>query len=97
MKSLLAAVNLLTVAFGNLMVVIVSEVRYFENQVRKNYYSYTSYTHIHMLNMGRDTSMCLDYLEPLTLKSTLIIYTIYLIFTFYYFFLFYVNKVICLT
>jgi len=38
MKSLLAAVNLLTVAFGNLMVVIVSEVRYFENQVRKNYY-----------------------------------------------------------
>jgi len=34
MKSLLAAVNLLTVAFGNLIVVIVSEVRFFENQVR---------------------------------------------------------------
>ncbi|KAL4148725.1 hypothetical protein QTP88_002894 [Uroleucon formosanum] len=32
MKSLLAAVNLLTVAFGNLLVVIVSEVRFFENQ-----------------------------------------------------------------
>lgn len=36
MKSLLAAVNLLTVAFGNLIVVIVSEVRFFENQVRQN-------------------------------------------------------------
>lgn len=34
MKSLLAAVNLLTVAFGNLIVVFVSEVRFFENQVR---------------------------------------------------------------
>ncbi|VVC31975.1 Hypothetical protein CINCED_3A008459 [Cinara cedri] len=33
MKSLLAAVNLLTVALGNLIVVIVSEVRYFDNQV----------------------------------------------------------------
>lgn len=36
MKSLLAAVNLLTVAFGNLIVVIVSEVRFFENQVCNN-------------------------------------------------------------
>jgi len=53
MKSLLAAVNLLTVAFGNLMVVIVSEVRFFENQVRKNCYNYTFISKIQMLNMRR--------------------------------------------
>lgn len=33
MKSLLEAVNILTVAFGNLIVAIVSEMRIYENQV----------------------------------------------------------------
>ncbi|XP_050436863.1 peptide transporter family 1-like isoform X2 [Adelges cooleyi] len=35
MKSLLAAVNLLTVSLGNLIVVFVSEVRFFENQAHE--------------------------------------------------------------
>jgi len=60
MKSLLAAVNLLTVAFGNLMVVIVSEVRYFENQVRKNHYNCIRNVH-KILNMGAGTLVCLDF------------------------------------
>ncbi|KAL5232675.1 hypothetical protein ACI65C_000085 [Semiaphis heraclei] len=47
MKSLLAAVNLLTVAFGNLMVVIVSEVRYFENQA----YEYLLFAGLMVLDM----------------------------------------------
>ncbi|XP_025198526.1 peptide transporter family 1 isoform X2 [Melanaphis sacchari] len=47
MKSLLAAVNLLTVAFGNLIVVIVSEVRFFENQA----YEYFLFAGLMVLDM----------------------------------------------
>ncbi|XP_027843456.2 peptide transporter family 1-like [Aphis gossypii] len=47
MKSLLAAVNLLTVAFGNLIVVIVSEVRFFENQA----YEYLLFAGLMVLDM----------------------------------------------
>lgn len=64
MKSLLAAVNLLTVAFGNLLVVIVSEVRFFENQVRKNSIIVRN---VHMINMVGGIYVCL---KPLNLKST---------------------------
>lgn len=35
MKSLMASAKLLTVSFGNLIVVIVSEVQFFENHVRQ--------------------------------------------------------------
>jgi len=47
MKSLLAAVNLLTVAFGNLIVVVVSEVRFFENQA----YEYLLFAGLMVIDM----------------------------------------------
>lgn len=46
MKSLLASAKLLTVSFGNLIVVIVSEVKFFENHVRQNNYHLVLIYHI---------------------------------------------------
>ncbi|VVC31971.1 Major facilitator superfamily domain,Proton-dependent oligopeptide transporter family,PTR2 family [Cinara cedri] len=57
MKSLLAAVNLLTVAFGNLIVAIVSEVRISQNQV----YEYLFFAGLMVLDMIIFIIMSLNY------------------------------------